>query len=360
MTRRIRSFSVGMALSVGLIAAITAPTRAELGDPVELVPGEPYYPMQINDEGVIAGSHFRDPPPINNCNAMCERGRQAGMFGLFIKRPNQAPEELVVDRFRIVALNDEWLLYQLLPAGPTVPPSSTPFNLRTGRSVTAPDVYNRGCLARDIDRRGRLLCGLTDATVLGVRDPIYDYISDTQSQTVTRIGCENLPDCTPRAMNDGGVMAGLSGYHSGPIVWEGDAVSALESDPAHREYEIVDVNENGTVLGGAVDRQGTHWVVWWSVSDRRLHVAGSGKASALNDSDVVVGTKTVREAVGTGSARVPELRRAYLWDLRRGLEIALPGQSPDENVDGQAHDINNHGVIVGQIGARGVIYGTYP
>ena len=360
MTIRIRPVGFAMALSVALLVATAAPASADLGAPVELVPGEPYYPLQINDEGVIAGSHFRDPPPIENCNPMCERARQGGMYGLFIKRPNQAPEELLVNRFKIVALNDEWLLYQVLPAGPTVPPPSTPFNLRTGRSASAPRANGRGCLALDIDRRGQLLCELTDGTGLEVPDPILRYLGDTQSQAVTRIGCGALIGCSPLALNDSGVMAGLSGHHTGPIVWEGDKVTALESDPSHIEYEIIDVNETGTVLGRAVDEQGTPWVVWWRVSDRQLHVAGSGSASALNDSDIAVGYKKVRDAVGSGAARIPELRRAYLWDLRRGLEIALAGQSADESVSGQAHDINNHGVVVGQIGNRGVLYGTYP
>jgi len=128
----------------------------------------------------------------------------------------------------------------------------------------------------------------------------------------------------------------------------------------------VDINERGTIVGAAEDDERKRWVVWWSAEERALHVFGEGDPIAINDADVVAGSKLVRDALDpnlegpvAGTVERASKPKAYLFDLRRDIEVPLPGLTGHER-SSKAVDINNAGVAIGEADGIPVIFASYP
>jgi hypothetical protein len=221
-------------------------------------------------------------------------------------------------------------------------------------------------LLRDIDERGRILCGLTDGTVLPATARTSSYLVDIATKAVTPLLCPpsvSPYSCLAVAMNDAGLIVGMA---SGPAVWQGyDDVTPLPTSTRFREIHVVAVNERGTILGGAEDRERRRWVVYWDAATRALNVVGEGVGLAINDHDVIAGYKMVHydldpnlEGPVPGGVERAYEPKATLFDLRSGREVSLPGVTGDERAS-EALDINNQGVAIGRVDSRGVVFDAY-
>jgi len=137
-------------------------------------------------------------------------------------------------------------------------------------------------------------------------------------------------------------------------LWDGDELIPLPTFK-HR-MRFVDINEKGTIVAHATDSSSSDgWIVWWD-AEQRLHVLGQGVPTAVNESDVVAGYKLLPPdpALPLGVRGT----KAFLFDLRKGIEIELEGL-PGETGSTRANDINNAGIAVGVSGGRGVIFPAY-
>lgn len=210
-----------------------------------------------------------------------------------------------------------------------------------------------------IDGRGRIVVN-SNAGAQRV------FVWGPEGGTFTELPRLHDLDVVASAVSPGGTIVGLARQieersvdeanlvHETPVVWDA-ATQAIQALPVLRaadgtpwDGEATDVNDAGTIVGTLAHDGQVHSVAWTG-PEHTLRDLGPGVALAINAHDVVAGAAQHAARDVNGFAR----RTPHLWDLRRGTSFDLQGLRAEPTFvrDGEATDINDHGVAVGWLEA---------
>jgi probable HAF family extracellular repeat protein len=146
-------------------------------------------------------------------------------------------------------------------------------------------------------------------------------------------GSPSWTSSSAEAINNSGAIVGSAG---GAVVWQGGVIRRLRLPAGADSANALDIDVHGTVAGYALYPSGAainQAVVWRRGVPQVLGglADGPSQALALNDRGQIVGAWQDANSFG-----------GFLWDHGRLTKLpTLTGGG------GAAHDINNHGVIVG-------------
>ena len=279
--------------------------------PVELV-GPVSEALDVNDRGVVVGVRFEAGTVDLHAFRRSARGELTDLGPGVARAVND----------RGVVVGEGW-----------VTPGTSRATLWDARGRAHDLGIGDGSSATDINDRGQVVGHASDP--LGDRAFVVSLGS-------APVFLPPAPGTDPHheiatAINERGDVAGYGRYSGtallAPVVWRGRS-HAPERLPAPNTYHsVVDINEQGTVLGNVGDAEGYRAVVWTGPDHLEVAVAARGSnaiGEAINDRGQVAG-------------RLLDTNEAFRWDPRTRRTTVLEGLSPA----GEAYAIDDRGCAVG-------------